>query len=161
MLLKLRFRVNSNPTLSAMLFKMNELPRLPNPLFSACFVFRMNDMQFCKAQVRAVKSGYAGIVADLVKTKMRIARHAVLRPRTTQRSVFGFAGSKLSVLLVSRFLPASKVCLWCGSQHRPKHFNEGTYTVVTDCNSGLRDRFPLCQHLKGSKQPRLLSPTAK
>ena len=87
--------------------------------------------------------------------------HAVLRPRTTQRSVFGFAGSKLSVLLVSRFLPASKVCLWCGSQHRPKHFNEGTYTVVTHCDRDLRDRFPLCQHLKGSKQPRLLSPTAK
>ena len=57
--------------------------------------------------------------------------------------------------------PASKVCLWCGSQHRPKHFNEGTYTVVTDRDSDLRDRFPLCQHLKGSKQPRLLSPTAK
>src|SRR5215831_15707188 len=57
--------------------------------------------------------------------------------------------------------PASKVCLWCGSQHRPKHFNEGTYTVVTDCNSDLRDRFSLRQHLKGSKQPRLLSPTAK
>ena len=58
--------------------------------------------------------------------------------------------------------PASKVCLWCGSQHRPEHFNEGTYLpVVTDCDSDLRDRFPLCQHLKGSKQPRLLSPTAK
>src|SRR5215472_10949465 len=56
---------------------------------------------------------------------------------------------------------ASKVCLWCGSQHRPKHFNEGTYTVVTDCDSDLRDRFPLCQHLQGSKQPRMLSPTAK
>src|ERR1700745_3190213 len=24
----------------------------------------------------------------------------------------------------------SKVSLWCGSKHRPKHFNEGTYTVV-------------------------------
>jgi hypothetical protein len=35
------------------------------------------------------------------------------------------------------------------------------YTVVTDCDSDLRDRFLLCQHLKGSKQPRLLSPTAK
>jgi len=73
----------------------------------------------------------------------------------------GIADSKLSVLLVSRFLPASKVCLWCGSQHRPKHFNEGTYTVVTHCDRDLRDRFPLCQHLKGGKQPRLLSPTAK
>jgi hypothetical protein len=57
--------------------------------------------------------------------------------------------------------PASEVSLWCGSKHRPKHFNEGTYTVVTDCDSDLRDRFLLCQHLKGSKQPRLLSPTAK
>ncbi len=47
--------------------------------------------------------------------------------------------------------PASKVSLWCGSQHRLKHFNEGTYTDVTDCDSHLRDRFPLCQHLKGSK----------
>src|ERR1700746_699405 len=56
---------------------------------------------------------------------------------------------------------ASKVSLWCGSQHRPKHFNEATYTVVPDCDSGLRDRFALCQHLKGSKQPRLLSPAAK
>jgi len=56
---------------------------------------------------------------------------------------------------------ASKVCLWCGSQHRPKHFNEGAYTVVTDCDRDFRDRFPLCQHLKGSEQPRLLSPTAK
>ena len=56
---------------------------------------------------------------------------------------------------------SSKVCLWCASQHRPKHFDEGAYTVVTDCNSDLRDRFPLCQHLKGSKQPRLPSPTAK
>ena len=59
---------------------------------------------------------------------------------------------------------ATNACLesmWCGSQHRPKHFNEGTYTVVTDCDSDLRDRFLLCQHLKGSKQPRLLSPTAK
>jgi hypothetical protein len=33
--------------------------------------------------------------------------------------------------------PASKVCLWCGSQHRPKYFNEGAYTVVTDCDSDL------------------------
>jgi len=57
--------------------------------------------------------------------------------------------------------PASKVCLRCGSQHRPKHFNEGAYTVVPDRDSDLRDRFFLCQHLKGGKQPGLLSPTAK
>jgi hypothetical protein len=58
-------------------------------------------------------------------------------------------------------MPASKVRLGCGSHHRPKHFNEGTYTVVPDCDRDLRDRFSLCQHLKGSKQPRLPSPTAK
>src|ERR1700687_4034261 len=57
--------------------------------------------------------------------------------------------------------PASKVCPRGGSQHRPKHLNEGSYTVVAYCDSDLRDRFPLCQHLKGSKQPCLLSPTAK
>src|SRR5260370_24542514 len=56
--------------------------------------------------------------------------------------------------------PASKVSLWCRSKHRPKYFNEGTYTVVADCDSDLRDRFALCQHLKVRKQPRLLSPTA-
>ena len=56
---------------------------------------------------------------------------------------------------------ASKVCPWGGSQHRPKHFNEGAYTVVTDCDGDLRDGFPLCQHLKGGKQPRLLPPTTK
>src|SRR5579864_404894 len=50
--------------------------------------------------------------------------------------------------------PASKVCLWCGSQHRPKHFNEGAYAFVTHGDRDLRDRFPLCQHLKGGKQPR-------
>ena len=47
---------------------------------------------------------------------------------------------------------ASKVCLWCGSQHGPKHFDEGTYTVVTDCDSDLRDRFPLCQHLEANNR---------
>jgi hypothetical protein len=58
-------------------------------------------------------------------------------------------------------MPASKICLWCCSQHRPEHFDEGTYAVVTDCDGDFRDRFPLGQHLKGRKQPRLLSPTAK
>src|SRR5260370_12361368 len=57
--------------------------------------------------------------------------------------------------------PASKICLWRSPQHRPKHFNKGTHAVVTDRDSHLRDRFLLCQHLQGSKQPRLLSPTAK
>src|SRR5215471_2477267 len=81
--------------------------------------------------------------------------------QSLRRTGNGFAARNFPFLLVSRFLPASKVCLWCGSQHCPEHFNEGTYAVVTDCNSDLRDRFPLCEQLKGSKQPRLLSPTAK
>src|SRR5260370_8306195 len=57
--------------------------------------------------------------------------------------------------------PASKICLWRSPQHRPKHFNKGTHAVVTDRDSHLRARFLLGQHLQGSKQPRLLPPTAK
>ena len=48
--------LGSNPTLSAILLKINELPRLINPLSGPVFVFEMSDMQFCKAQVRAVKA---------------------------------------------------------------------------------------------------------
>ena len=48
--------VGSNPTLSAMLFKINELPRLINPLSGPVFVFGMSNMRFCKAQVGAVKA---------------------------------------------------------------------------------------------------------
>jgi hypothetical protein len=46
----------SNPTLSAMLLKINELPRLINPLSGPVFVFGMSNMRFCKAQVGAVKA---------------------------------------------------------------------------------------------------------
>jgi hypothetical protein len=55
-LLKLRFRVNSNPTLSAILFKIKKLHGLLNPLSCAYFVFGMSDLQLYKAQVRAVKA---------------------------------------------------------------------------------------------------------
>jgi hypothetical protein len=55
MLLKLRFRVNSNPILSAKLLEINKLLVILNPLAGACFVFGMSDMQFCKVQMRAVK----------------------------------------------------------------------------------------------------------
>jgi len=48
--------------------------------------------------------------------------------------------------------PASKICLRCSSEHRPKHFDEGTYAVVTDCDGDFRDRFPLGQHLKGRRR---------
>jgi hypothetical protein len=47
--------VGSNPTLSAKLFKINKLLESHHPLSGSLFVFRMSDMQFCKAQVRAVK----------------------------------------------------------------------------------------------------------
>ena len=55
MLLKLRYNLNSNPTLSAKLLKINKLLGILNPLAGPVFVFGMSDMQFCKAQVRAVK----------------------------------------------------------------------------------------------------------
>jgi hypothetical protein len=55
-------RQRSNPTLSAMLFKINKLPRLMNPLAGACFVFGMSDMQFCEAQLRAVKAKTESLV---------------------------------------------------------------------------------------------------
>jgi hypothetical protein len=48
--------VGSNPTLSAILFKINELLEFQDPLSGSLFVFGMSDMQFCKAQVRAVKA---------------------------------------------------------------------------------------------------------
>ena len=54
--LKLRYNPNSNPTLSAMLFKINKLAGILDPLSGTSFVFGMNGMQFCKAQMRAVKA---------------------------------------------------------------------------------------------------------
>ena len=47
--------VGSNPTLSAILFKINELLEFQDPLSGSLFVFGMSGMQFCKAEVRAVK----------------------------------------------------------------------------------------------------------
>ena len=47
--------VGSNPTLSAMLFKINELREVRNPLSGSFFYFGTNDMTFCKAKVRSVK----------------------------------------------------------------------------------------------------------
>jgi hypothetical protein len=52
MLLKQRYELNSNPTLSAVFFKINKLPTHSQGF---CFVFGMSDMQFCKTQVCAVK----------------------------------------------------------------------------------------------------------
>ena len=48
--------VGSNPTLSAMLLKINKLTELLNPLSDTSFVFGMSDMQFCRAHVRSVKA---------------------------------------------------------------------------------------------------------
>ena len=47
--------VGSNPTLSAKLFKIKYLYTLLDPLSGSCFAFGMSDMQFCSAEVRAVK----------------------------------------------------------------------------------------------------------
>ena len=48
--------VGSNPTLSAILFKIREFPGIIKPLSEPLFVFGMSDLQFCRAQVRAVKA---------------------------------------------------------------------------------------------------------
>jgi hypothetical protein len=49
-----------NPTLSAILFKINKLPGVISfimaPLAGLVSSFGMSDMQFCNAQVRAVKA---------------------------------------------------------------------------------------------------------
>jgi hypothetical protein len=45
----------SNPTLSAILLKINRLAEILNPLSGLSFVFGMSHMQFCRAQLRAVK----------------------------------------------------------------------------------------------------------
>ena len=42
--------MDSNPTLSAKLFKINKLPRLLTLLERICFVFGMRDMQVYKAR---------------------------------------------------------------------------------------------------------------
>jgi hypothetical protein len=47
--------LGSNPTLSAILLKINRLADILNPLSGLSFVFGMSHMQFCKAQLRAVK----------------------------------------------------------------------------------------------------------
>jgi hypothetical protein len=39
-----------------MLFKINKLAGILDPLSGTSFVFGMNGMQFCKAQMRAVKA---------------------------------------------------------------------------------------------------------
>jgi hypothetical protein len=49
-------KLGSNPTLSAMLFKMNELLKVNNPLSGSFFFSGMTDVQFCKAPVRSVKA---------------------------------------------------------------------------------------------------------
>jgi hypothetical protein len=43
--------VGSNPTLSAILLKTNNLLRSQHPLSVLGFIFGMKDMQFCKARV--------------------------------------------------------------------------------------------------------------
>ena len=57
-------------------------------------------------------------------------------------------------------LPRKYVCGVVPSIVRNISMNALT-SVVTHCDRDLRDRSPLGQHLKGSKQARLLSPTPK
>ena len=52
MLLKLRLRVNSIPTLLAILFKINESLEFEDLLSGSLFVFGMSGMQFRMAKVR-------------------------------------------------------------------------------------------------------------
>ncbi len=47
--------VGSNPTLSAILFKINKLLG-QDPLSEARFLFGVSDVQFCRASVRSVKA---------------------------------------------------------------------------------------------------------
>ena len=55
MLLKLRYELDSNPTLSAILLKIKESHEVTNPLSGISFLVGMNDMDFCKPRVRSVK----------------------------------------------------------------------------------------------------------
>ena len=48
--------VGSNPTLSAMLFKIKKLFEIIDPLSGSSFPFGMSGMRFCEAQVRSVKA---------------------------------------------------------------------------------------------------------
>jgi hypothetical protein len=48
--------VGSNPTLSAILLKLNMLRWIPSSLSGMCFLFGVSDMQFCRAPVRSVKA---------------------------------------------------------------------------------------------------------
>jgi hypothetical protein len=71
-----RFALDSNPTLSAILLKINELTEFQDPLSGSLFVFGTSDMQFCKAPVRSVKAE-----TDRLGISFRVAKKEFCRPR--------------------------------------------------------------------------------
>jgi hypothetical protein len=69
-----------NPTLSAMLLKIDKLLKSPSPLSGAHFVFGMSGMQFCTAQVRAVKAKNRLIGHQFLDRKDESCRPGSVRP---------------------------------------------------------------------------------
>jgi len=55
--------------------KLKQLLWIPNPLSTACFVFGMSDMQFCRASVRSVKAK-----TDCLGISFRLAKKEFCRP---------------------------------------------------------------------------------
>ena len=105
--------VGSNPTLSAMLLKINKLRKIKNPLSASVSFFGMSDMQFCRAQVRAVKAKTDLVVDQFFNRQKRnfadqVGASAGRAPnkkphRTLRRLRLMLAGSLLSSL-------GSRVC---------------------------------------------------
>src|SRR5437879_1826059 len=100
-------RPGSNPTLSAKLFKINKLPSLPNPLSGVCFVFGMSDMQFCKAQVSAVKgkTERLGISFSSTRTLTMVTQSpaTAARVQTAERVLIHVDTGKSEMLVNNRF----------------------------------------------------------
>jgi len=69
-----------------------------NPLAGACFVFGMSDMQFCEAQVRAVKAKTESLVIRFRSAKRNFAEPG--------QSVLIDVGTEKSELLVNNRLRA-------------------------------------------------------
>ena len=68
--------VGSNPTLSAMLLKLNQLHWIPNPLSGMCFLFGVSDILFCRAPVRSVKAK-----TDWIGNQFSIGKERILQTR--------------------------------------------------------------------------------
>jgi len=96
-----------------MLLKINKLRKIKNPLSASVSFFGMSDMQFCRAQVRAVKAKTDLIVDQFFNRQKRnfadqVGASAGRAPnkkphRTLRRLRLMLAGSLLSSL-------GSRVC---------------------------------------------------